>query len=275
MSKLRITFLVIVTLGAILLLEFIAAQFDIVVFLIIHVLLLVASIVFLPRIAARVRRLQRARLKRAEDVLAEDPRPPVVYLRAFSEDSTGRDPGPHSRVGPMTTYGIVVPQEPVSFEAELSRKLKAVGPFVGLGKPSRGPPVGGAARLETPYDDWQRTVIGLLKRCRLVLFRAGDTESLRWEMGQVVRLVPPERIIFYLQIGSETDAAVQQARYNRFRRTVEMFLPVRLPETRGRNSFLHFTGDWEPRLSRTLARVLAEKELPEKGSRRPPPASAH
>jgi hypothetical protein len=126
--------------------------------------------------------------------------------------------------------------------------------------------VGGAARLQTPYDDWQQTVIGLLRRCRLVLFRAGDTESLRWEMGTVARLVPPERIIFYLQMGSETDAAVQQARYNRFRRTVELFLPTRLPETRGRNNFLHFGPDWQPRLSRNLGRVLAEKGLPEKRS---------
>ncbi len=259
---------VIVVLGGIILLEFIAAQLDIVGYIIVHIVLLVASIIFLPRIIARTRQLQRARLKRAEDILAEDPRPPVVYLRAFAEDSTGRDPGPSTRVAPLTTFGIVVPQEPVSFEVDLSAKLKAVGPFVGLGKPSRGPPVGGAARLETPYDVWQQTVIDLLRRCRLVLFRAGDTESLRWEMRKVVELVPPERIIFFLQIGSETDTAVQQARYNRFRRTVELFLPARLPEVRGRNRYLHFTADWQPLLSRSLSRVLAEKGLPEKRSRR-------
>ena len=161
----------------------------------------------------------------------------------------------------MNAMTFSISQNP-TFEEELSRQLRSVGPFVGLAKGGPGSAELGAARLYASDDTWQQTVEDLLLRCRLVVFRAGDTESLRWEMNKVVECVPPDRVVFYLQMGSETDKAVQQARYNRFRSVADSIFPRSLPEVRRRKQFLHFSGNWEPLLARSLPQVLTQKQIP-------------
>lgn len=228
----------------------------------IQIVSLSAGFLLFPALAKRVREWQQRRAKPARSVLAQDERPPVVYLRAFIEDGTAPETSPLMKVGPLfSPLGLVVDQMQ-TFEEDLAGQLESVGPFVALSPSQYVLPALGAARLLTRDENWQQTVEELLSRCGLVIFRSGDSESLRWEMNKVVECVPADRVIFYLQIGSEKDKAVQQARYDQFRRIADGILPKPTPARRGRNAFLHFTASWDPLLSRKLGAVLKEKGIP-------------
>ena len=214
--------------------------------------------VLLPPVSKNLRMRRRESIQAAGNLLESDPRPPVVYLRAFQEDGTVRPV--RLRDAQTPAFPGVILHNYTTFEEELAIQVTKVGPFVALAQPRQLPELG-AARLHASDLTWQDTVIALLTRCRLVIFRAGDTENLLWELRKVVELVPPERIIIFLQIGSETDRRVQQVRYDRFRRLAQEVFPKPLPAQRGKTEFLYFTETWEPVLAKTLRKVLKQANL--------------
>ena len=108
----------------------------------------------------------------AQELLDQDQRPPVLYLRSFAADRK------------------------ISFaERVLAEMLAKLGPVVAIGRPDEIVPRLGAARLYVPEADWQRTVSLLLERSRLVLLVAGRTPGLNWEIQECRRLVPPDKLI--------------------------------------------------------------------------------
>jgi TM2 domain-containing membrane protein YozV len=128
----------------------------------------------------------------AEEVLRDDPRPPVVYLRSFGIDdeivSTGG--GRFARLWNLLQYMAAA-----SPEQELAWILARVGPVVAIGKPGERLPQLGAARLYVDDDRWRETIDGLMTRSALVVVRAGNTPNLWWEIEQAMARQPPERLI--------------------------------------------------------------------------------
>ena len=187
----------------------------------------------------------------ADEILAKDHRPPVIYLRSFHEDGT-RSPDPTWLVG--FTF-ITKP----TYEEQISGYFRKIGPFITLSGSGYGPPEVGAARLMTKEENWRQTFDDLIRRCSLIVFRAGDSESLLWELNQLVARIDSRKVIIYLQIGEEDDTGVQQARYNKFRRVTASVFPRPLPEQRKKNLYLTFGQNWEPILGKNLKKVLQSK----------------
>lgn len=109
----------------------------------------------------------------ASELLATDPRPPVLYLRSFSNETTVGDE-----------------------ELAISRALEELGPFVAIGRPGERLPQLGAARMYLTDDSWQGEVQSLMARARFVIVAAGDTPGLGWEISQCAKIDDPRKLIF-------------------------------------------------------------------------------
>ncbi len=108
-----------------------------------------------------------------EEALANDSRPPIIYLRSFTDDDSGE-----------------------VAEQALQSVVSDSGPFVAIGRPGDPVPrVFAASRFYLDHDNWQQSVTDLLNRASLVFLRIGATEGLHWELGQCIQLLHPYRLV--------------------------------------------------------------------------------
>jgi hypothetical protein len=199
--------------------------------------------VLVPITLALVARGRRMRVRGAERVLAEDPRPPIVYLRSFGADSAEIKTRMSSRVR-------ITPWESVSktYEQRLAHALHKIGPFVAVGNPTEGLPLLGAARAYAADEDWQETVDELTDRAGIMILHAGEGEGFGWEVHHVLEYDTPERVIVSLPLYAKRKEPSRQERYDGFRRMFGDVFPRPLPETIGHCQFMYFDADWTPRL---------------------------
>lgn len=141
----------------------------------------------------------------AEQLLAADPRPPVVYLRSFEADSELflRPDGFWNKAMTLI-FDYAVTFSP---EQELAEILNRVGPVIAIGKPGEPLPELGAARLYVGDADWKAKVIDLMARSGLVIIRTGSTPNLQWEIEQTMERVPRRQILF-VNLGDVKKTAV-------------------------------------------------------------------
>jgi hypothetical protein len=93
----------------------------------------------------------------ADEIRANDQRPPVLYLRPFKDDnvtfpfwlSRWREGWKHPWVRP-------------TYEEHLRDALSEIGPVIAIGNPSEAYPFLGAARLYIEGEEWQTTVLQLM-----------------------------------------------------------------------------------------------------------------
>lgn len=138
-----------------------------------------------------------------------DGRPPVLYLRSFSDDKQT------SRTG---RRGAAVFR---TEEQQLKRAFGRFGPFIAIGQPGERLPPAGAARIYTPDADWRQIVVEHIRQAGLVLINAGISAGLMWEIGQAVSLVAPEKIVILVPFGKNA--------YDDFRSRAAIYLGRNLP----------------------------------------------
>lgn len=91
-----------------------------------------------------------------------------------------------------------------------------------------------------------------MARARLVIVRPGSSRSIRWEIRQVLKTVPPERILFYLRFRGWGKR--KEREYEVFRRSVRVHLCAELPERLGDERYLAFDALGRPHLIREANR---------------------
>ena len=231
---------------------------------------------------------RRFQAKLAHEVVQQDQRPPVVYLRSFKDDG----------VASMVTMmgGGVRFISYVTEEEQLAEAMNKIGPFLAIGQPGEpildlrdirrnpnrteaqkkraeavawlklvlniGPaalwvpreeivPDLGAARMYVSDDAWQDKVKELLSQAQLVVLRAGETDNLLWEVQTVAGTVRPERIVFLLPFPN-------QKKYDIFReKTAHLFsksFPAKYKtnlwmQTGSIKALLYFEPDWTPHMT--------------------------
>ena len=145
----------------------------------------------------------------ADQLLASDPRPPVVYLRSFeADDEILLRPEGFWGKAASVLIGYAVTFSP---EQELAEILSNVGPVIAIGKPGEPLPELGAARLYVGDADWKAKVTDMMARSRLVIIRTGSTPNLAWEIDQAMARVPRRQILF-VSLGN----ARQTAAFDRY-----------------------------------------------------------
>ena len=134
---------------------------------------------------------KRVKTSSALAVLEEDSRKPVLYLRAFNQESQ------FFVIGPIGKYG----EYANSLHARLAREgdnvgltfeeyfgsviTGLIGPFVALGSPEDYIPPHGADRIYATDTDWMPRFRELAQGAACILVEVGRSSNLRWEFDEL------------------------------------------------------------------------------------------
>jgi hypothetical protein len=173
----------------------------------------------------------------ADDVLAKDTRPPVLYLRSFDDEEQDNRLGAVLNARHTNIAGSTPAWGPREQDA-LAAVLAQIGPYLAIGKPGEPLPELGAARTCVSDDAWQAKIHEWLERARLVILRAGATQGLRWELSELVRRTDPRRVLVILPTRAEHHSAFTKWANE----VLPQPLPARLPEER----LVYFDETWRP-----------------------------
>ncbi len=135
---------------------------------------------------AGIHKLARSRGYRAttaEELLNRDTRPPVLYLRSFSDDPVA---------SARTPLGLHTEEE------QMAAVLRRIGPVIALGTAGESLRALGAARDYVPAERWKEWVLAKLRVASLTVFRASNTDAFWWEVAIAAKHVPPDRLAFLL-----------------------------------------------------------------------------
>ena len=161
-------------------------------------LLVTGAMVFYVGIIRLFRRSQQYEALSADDVMRRDPRAPVVYLRAFTDD--GQMVVPYAHWRQRLFGGVISSLTLTSAEQELAFILNRIGPVIAIGKPGESLPELGAARMYVEHDSWQRTVLEKLDQAALAIVRVGASPGVLWELDQVMSR--PRSKLWILTLGA-------------------------------------------------------------------------
>jgi len=184
----------------------------------------------------------------AHDLLAQDSRPPVIYLRSFNDDKVTKE-GTVSDIWDIFTTFLWDSQ---TEEELLVEVLTEIGPVIAIGIPGEELPELGAARLYVGDAEWRQVVHSHLERAKLVGLRLGDTPGFWWELEHSVKTLAPSQLLLIVPF--------QKSRYDAFREKAAGHFPHPLPEYGGVGFFnfrrtrklkslrglVYFKPDWTP-----------------------------
>jgi hypothetical protein len=181
--------------------------------------------------------------KKGEEVLKEDKRKPILYLRSFLDDPLASKSENDSLLAKFLTLGG--PQNLSSEEEQISFAINNFGPLIAIGNPSEIIPQLGASRISAEHSEWQDVVTDLIQASQLVILRVGETPGFWWEVMTVLNNKHPQNIAFLLPNTLN--------KYNEFKKRFESdFSPV-LPtdyepipiRSQSFSAVLIFDSDWK------------------------------
>jgi hypothetical protein len=183
----------------------------------------------------------------ASTMLKNDPRPPLLLLRAFRDDNH-RFPG-YEHLGRLLTFGV---STPATFEEFLCSELSKCGPVIAIGRPGQVLAPLGAARFWVAGDDWKFAVGDLLKECQFVVLVMGElTPGLAWEVQQIAALPDADMVLLVMPPVGHEIAKNRWEEYNKL-------LGCKLPPFRGEEFGIGFYRDGTPRVAR-IARITKKR----------------
>jgi hypothetical protein len=122
-------------------------------------------------------------------VLAEDNRPPVLYVRPFEREREYFVFGPKSKYGAYQIRFIdsrKIVYVSISLEHYLGRAIrKLVGPFVALGSPEDYLNPIGATRKYAKDNTWREDFDQLAGSAAAILVEVGSSHNISWELEHI------------------------------------------------------------------------------------------
>jgi hypothetical protein len=180
----------------------------------------------------------------AEQLLARDPRLPVVLLRSFKDDDLTV---PRKRYRKSALEWIPDP----TVESGLARLLDSIGPVIAIGRPGEALQKLGSARAYVANAEWRQRIAEWMQMSRLVVMLVHhSTPGTHWELDYAVAHLPPERLALYFPSGREVGAAREQL-YAAYKENLSGKFPKGLPPVLGSAPFVLFDSDWSPRAMET------------------------
>lgn len=131
------------------------------------------------------RRARRLAALDADEVLRRDPRPMVLYLRTFADDSLTIRTATYAR---RSFVDRLSPRRFERFEEVLVRNLTMIGPVVALNPSGTDLAPIGAARETLAADQWQPTIAGWMADAQLIVVGAAPeaiSEGFEWELREI------------------------------------------------------------------------------------------
>lgn len=125
------------------------------------------------------------------EVLAKDPRSPVLYLRAFAQESQFFVIGPKSDYGAYAKswHATVATEEQaigLTFEEYLGDAFVAqIGPFIALGSPQDYLSPEGALRTYADDAHWESLFLRFAREAACIVAEVGKSSNLHWEFTRI------------------------------------------------------------------------------------------
>ena len=185
-------------------------------------LYVVGFVMLLVAMLAAIRTGRQLRAPDALEVLRRDPRPPVVFLRPFDEDSRTLHATP---VGQR--QGGARPESSSGRggqEHTLALLFRSVGPFIAIGRPGESLATLGAARTYVSDDVWKQEVEALVRRAGAIVLQPELSSGTVWEIELIARRMDRQRLLLVVP-----NPALRPLRYGRVRLLVEECLGIVLP----------------------------------------------
>jgi hypothetical protein len=138
-----------------------------------------------------VMRLEAAVQRSASEAIHNDSRPPVLYLRAFYQESQFFVVGSWHQYGRwakslhsvIREYGVGGETIGLTLEEFLGDEVvRLIGPFVALGSPEDYVSPKGAARLYTKDEEWKTQLSDLARKAACIVVEVSKSDNLRWEL---------------------------------------------------------------------------------------------
>jgi hypothetical protein len=126
------------------------------------------------------RALGRARVR---EVLDDDPRPSVLYLRSFADDSV---PLPIIASARRPLFELFSVRGADPFEECVAWELDSYGPVVAVGRPGGTLASLGAAREHLSNETWHDEIESRMRDAGSIALAPGDTAGLAWELEAIV-----------------------------------------------------------------------------------------
>lgn len=174
----------------------------------IALLLTVLALTLTPRLSNKYRARRRLIMQRADELIRNDTRPPILYLRPFRDDKD---------IARAITFQ--------SIEQEMKSVLFDIGPFIAFAEPDNEAPDPGAARMYASQEHWRAKASEEMLKAQLVIIRiGGDSLSFWWEVEEAINRLKPERLVFLIP------PEKMELKYREFRQRANEWLDCRLPE---------------------------------------------
>lgn len=117
-----------------------------------------------------------------EEITTADPRPPILFLRAFRDDQVDLPEPRYTLLGRL----LATAKQRDTLDHILLNEGTLYGPMIALGNPKDHMPPYGAARGFFANEHWQEAVTGLARASLAVVISVDDTESIWWEIEHLV-----------------------------------------------------------------------------------------
>ncbi|MEO0446302.1 MAG: hypothetical protein AAF191_09540 [Verrucomicrobiota bacterium] len=184
------------------------------------------------------KRLWRERLPTADEVRKTDARPPVLYLRSFEDEKNdfSFQRALEGVVAPRSLPGSGSNPYGTPEMEQFCGVLKCAGPLIGLARVDEKLQDVGAAWSWVESEHWQSEVIRRLQESIGVVFRAGHTEGLRWELEYLTGNYDPKRMLLMLP--------PWQRAYDEFLQWAAPLFPQGLPKKLPSSRLVIFDQDW-------------------------------
>lgn len=203
----------------------------------------------------------------AIELMNKDSRPPIIYLRSFTEEqskASAKNRFNYLSSSPTGVYMFTHTPTNFSalyrdrFERDKNRKISGsirstmdeqmffaqylsdFGPYIAIGRPSESFESMdlGAAKLYVNDEDWQNTVIELIQSANAVVLESGESAGLSWEISQLVSKVNPQKVLMILPR--------LQSKYDEFCLFAEDLFPEPFPKELPVSRLLMFEDGWIP-----------------------------
>lgn len=162
----------------------------------------------------------------------------VVYLRPFSEDE--------SHIKKLLPWKFI--SSFTSEEEQLSKVFKDFGQFIAIENPSKSLPTPGADKIHIGDAEWQKFVLEIFQKAKLVVIRLGSSQGILWEITNAIDLLEPKQLLFIA-------TKLKSDEYNELKKAIRENYDIELPpitEIQGRRigngSFIAFNENWEPKV---------------------------
>ena len=153
-----------------------------------HIIRIALFVFGFQKLLAYARKLEKQ--PTASQLVAQDPRPPTLYIRTFQFENDYFTYGQKDAIAKYIPDQITL-TSPAFMQLNIEQYLgpclsEHIGPFIGLGNPRDYTRIPGAARDYLTDGSWKDIFLRYAQQSSAILMQPTASDHLRWELNQIV-----------------------------------------------------------------------------------------